>query len=641
MEKGGRGSLAGAADAAAHDALRTWEALPNPLCTIGADGRVVRANPAWGRVLGLDAAGLEGVRLDGLAHPEDAADVRAWFARVARVGEPTSGHESRWRHADGGHRWLAWAAAPEGGRDGPIHAVAREVTGERARRARLRERNRLWESSRDLLVIIGMDGRYRECNPAWRTELGHDPEALVGTPFDALVHPDELGAVRERFVHMAGGGRVADYEIPTRTARGDYRRIAYSGYVEGDAILVIGRDVEERRRREAELAAAGEALRQSQKLETIGRLTGGVAHDFNNLLMAMRASLELLAGTLGPEDARARALVDDALEGATRGATLTQRLLAFARRQDLATIAVDVGALVGGMTELLAHTLGPRVSIRTKVVEGTPPAAVDANQLEMALLNLAVNARDAMDGEGELGFEVGPCGADGETSAPGGGPGGGFVRVAVVDTGSGMDAATLARATEPFFTTKEIGSGTGLGLSMVHGLAEQSGGGFALRSEPGAGTVAEIVLPAAADDAPARATAAPTPAPDRTDLRSLRVLVVDDDALVLRAVAGLLGKLGHEVRVAESGAAALGALAGGDSLDVVVTDQLMPGMTGLELAARVRRERPEIRIVLATGYTDAAEIAPGLIDARLVKPFDRARLAAALASVSGAATTAT
>ena len=612
----------GGADGA-HDPQRAWERVPDPVCTIGADGRLVRANPAWGRVLGLDPAGLEGARLDELAHPDDAADVRAWLERLATVGEPGAGHESRWRHADGGHRWLRWSAAPDGRR---IHAIAREVTGERARQARLRERNRLWESSRDLLVIIGMDGRYRECNPAWRTELGHDPEALVGTPFDALVHPDQLEAVRERFVHMAGGGRVADYEIDTRAADGSYRRIAYSGYVEGDAILVIGRDVEERRRRDAELAAAEEALRQSQKLETIGRLTGGVAHDFNNLLMAVQASLEQLADALGSEDRRERALVADALEGVSRGASLVQRLLAFARRQDLATAAVDVGSLVDGMVELLSRALGPRVSIRTSVAEGTPPAAVDAGQLEMALLNLAVNARDAMDGEGEIGFAVGPCGPGGEAS----GPGGGHVSVTVRDTGRGMDPATLARAAEPFFTTKAVGAGTGLGLSMVHGLAEQSGGRLALRSEPGVGTAAEIVLPAAADEAPARIP--PTPSPSRgKGAGALRILAVDDDALVLRAMKGLLGRLGHEVRVAESGEAALRALADGGPVDVVVTDQLMPGMTGLKLAARIRAERPGTRIVLATGYTGAVEVPRGLVDARLAKPFDRARLEAALA----------
>ena len=609
------------------DSERTWEITPDLLSVFDAEGRFAQANPAWQRTLGHSPDSLAGRGFLDLLHPDDVARTRAEFERVVASDEPTLAFENRYRHADGHYRWLSWVGVPEGGR---VYCTARDVTNDKMREVRLAERNRIWDASPDLYVVLGLDGRYREVNPAWRVALGRDPDTLVGAPFEDVLRSDMIEAARAEFAKVADGGRVEDFEVALRAADGTDRWYSFSAFVEGDRVLGLGRDIHERRRAEAELAAAAEALRQSQKLEMVGQLTGGIAHDFNNLLMAMQSSLELLDGALDTDGDAARALVSDALAGAARGTALTRRLLAFARRQTLVTTAVDVGALVRGMEDLLTHSLGPRIELSTVVAPDTPVAVVDGNQLEMALLNLAVNARDAMDGHGRLELAVGPQASTGEGSLPEGT----YVRLAVTDTGRGMDAETLERATEPFFTTKPVGSGTGLGLAMIHGLAEQSGGRFLLTSEPGVGTTAEVLVPstAAPADAPCAEPAAPPPSAPGAG-RPRRVLVVDDDELVLRGMAGILERLGHAVFRAASGALALQVLAREAPMDVVVTDQMMPGMTGLELAAAVRRDHPGTAVVLATGYSEAADVDDVLLDARLLKPFSRARLEAVLASV--------
>ncbi|HYZ31033.1 MAG TPA: ATP-binding protein [Crenalkalicoccus sp.] len=339
------------------------------------------------------------------------------------------------------------------------------------------------------------------------------------------------------------------------------------------------RQVAERERMEAQ-------LRQAQKVEAIGQLTGGVAHDFNNLLMAVLGNLALLRKRLPPGDPLAQRLVEGAMQGAQRGAALTQRLLAFARRQDLRPEAVDLGALVRGIAELIRRSVGPRVELRLAVAEGLPHALVDANQIELALLNLAVNARDAMPEGGRLDIAVEAPGAG---EATGGLPPltCGYLRLRVSDTGSGMDAATLARAVEPFFSTKPPGQGTGLGLSMVHGLARQLGGDLRLASAPGRGTTVEMWLPAATSEAgrpggPAQANPAELAAAPPS-----RILVVDDDPLIARSTADMLIDLGHTVIEAESGGQALQLLRSGAEVDLILTDFAMPGMTGLELTRAV------------------------------------------------------
>ncbi len=382
----------------------------------------------------------------------------------------------------------------------------------------------------------------------------------------------------------------------------------------------ITRDITERRETQKALEHAREALAHSQKMDAIGQLTGGIAHDFNNLLMVILGSLEL-AGKRLPDDARVATLISNATQAAQRGAALTQRMLAFARRQDLDLKPIDIPALVRGMTDLLQSSLGPSVQIETHFPLKLDLVHADANQLEMALLNLAVNARDAMPDGGSI-----VIAAREETVKPRSRSklkAGRYVRLSVKDTGEGMDKTTLRRAMEPFFTTKGVGRGTGLGLSMVHGMTEQSGGRFFLKSQKGEGTTAEIWLPAAKATQPAQGGRFIKDG--ATGTRPLVVLAVDDDGLVLMNTAVMLQDMGHTVFEATSGDQALEILRREPSVDLVITDHAMPRMTGAQLAAAIKAERPDLPVILATGY---AELPPG-VDAnlpKLGKPFRQQEL---------------
>jgi signal transduction histidine kinase len=366
------------------------------------------------------------------------------------------------------------------------------------------------------------------------------------------------------------------------------------------------------------------ALLQAQKIEALGQLVGGVAHDFNNLLMAVIGNLDLLAKKLG-EDARLHRLLDGAMEGARRGATLTQRLLAFARKQELKAQATDVRSLVEDMIGLIDRSVGPMVRIELHAEDKMPVVDVDPNQLEMALLNLAVNARDAMITGGVLTIGLSEQIVDVNDQL--GVRPGRYVVLSVRDTGEGMDAETLARAVEPFFSTKGVGKGTGLGLSMVFGLAQQSGGALRLESVPSSGTTARLWLPVASETTLSSGrssnivTRASGPA---------KILFVDDDLLIAGSTVGLLEDLGHQVIEAHSAIEALRLLEGGLAADLLITDHAMPGMTGIELVREVRRQYPHLPILLATGF---AELEGGeVVDvARLAKPYTQAQLATEIA----------
>jgi signal transduction histidine kinase len=383
--------------------------------------------------------------------------------------------------------------------------------------------------------------------------------------------------------------------------------------------------VEERtREREAALAQ----VHEMQKLESLGQLTGGLAHDFNNLLMAILGNLDLLAKKL-PAEPPLKRLVDGAIRSAERGAALTKRMLAFARRQELAPEAVDVARLIKSMAEMLQRSIGPAIDITMEFADRPALILVDPNQLELALLNLALNARDAMPEGGRLTF-----GAERrKLDAPAHGiKPGDYVCVTVTDTGTGMDEATLKRAAEPFFTTKEVGKGTGLGLSMVYGLAAQSEGGTRISSQPGAGTRVELWLPvveresAGQSQAAAQSSVEPTP--------PCSILIVDDDPMVAATTAAMLEDLGHSVLIASSGALAMTVIRSDSKIDLVITDHAMPGMTGVELSKQIRQAKPKLPIILATGYADLlAGDDPGL--PRLSKPYRRDELEAMLAAVIG------
>ena len=350
--------------------------------------------------------------------------------------------------------------------------------------------------------------------------------------------------------------------------------------------------MEERTR---QLQESETALRQVQKMEVMNQLTGGVAHDFNNLLMAVMGNLDLLRKHLG-EDPRSSRLIEGALQGAQRGAALTQRMLAFARQQDLQTHALDLKKLVIGIRELLVRTLGPQFELKLDLSDDLPPAEVDGNQIELAILNLVINARDAMPKGGLIEIVVDHPGRIPASLKPGN-----YVRVAIRDHGIGMNAETLRKAIEPFFSTKEIGKGTGLGLSMVHGLTVQHGGLLQLESVENQGTIATFWLPAAT---------APIPQPVAAELRihqesrKATILVVDDDILISMATVDMLEDLGHTVVEANSGKQALEILGSGSRIDAMITDHAMPGMTGTELAEAARKVHPNLPILLATGFAD-------------------------------------
>jgi signal transduction histidine kinase len=369
----------------------------------------------------------------------------------------------------------------------------------------------------------------------------------------------------------------------------------------------------------AEVAArekAQDQLLQSQKMDSIGQLTGGVAHDFNNLLTAVLGNLDLLRKRF-PADPRTQRLIEGALQGAQRGAALTKRMLAFARQQDLKTGSADLASLVSGMRELLDRTLGPQIELVLRTPEGLPFAQVDTNQVELAILNLAINARDAMPDGGRIEISVDHAGlASDRTLARGG-----YVRVRVTDTGSGMDAETAKRAIEPFFSTKPVGKGTGLGLSMVHGLAVQLGGRLELSSGIGKGTTATLWLPVAEQTAPTETE----PEPQVVSGRSATILLVDDDPLVASGTVDMLEDLGHTVIEANSAKRALEILDQGQQVDLLMTDQAMPGMTGFELAKIVQKMRPELPVLLATGYADLPVGREPTLP-RLSKPYLRSQL---------------
>ena len=385
----------------------------------------------------------------------------------------------------------------------------------------------------------------------------------------------------------------------------------------------ITRDITDTVEAQRALEVAREALFQSQKMESIGRLTGGIAHDFNNLLMVILGSLEIVRRRT-KDDPKIISLLDNAIKGAQRGASLTQRLLAFARRQELKLETVDIATLIHGMSELLQGSLGPTITIETRFPLLLKPVTADANQLELALLNLAVNSRDAMPEGGLILIS-----AREEQVISNNGPvkPGSYIALSLTDNGEGMDEAILAKAVEPFFTTKGIGKGTGLGLPMAQGLAEQSGGQLLLKSQKGIGTTVELWLPVAnVPGLAVRTTKAKSSEPTVTNI--FTVLVVDDDPLVLLSAVAMLEDLGHTVFYAESGMRALEIVSQENTIDLVIADQAMPYMTGIQLADAIKARWPTLPVLLATGYTEQMEIPVSW--PRLAKPFSQEALSLAM-----------
>ena len=503
---------------------------------------------------------------------------------------------------------------------------AREAAALRRSEERSRE---LYRQTPLPLHALDARGIVEQVSDEWLDLLGRSRDEVLGRPLTDFMEPESArghaasGLADQRQAErrfLSKDGRVLDVLLSTRVERD----------ADGRFLRALGGLVDVTARKQAEAA-----LRQSQKIEAIGQLTGGVAHDFNNLLAVVLGNLELLGRRL-PDDPRLRRLLDGAVQGAHRGAALTQRLLAFSRRQDLRPEPVEVPALVAGITDLVAKAVGPSVAIEADFPRDLPRAQVDANQLELAIVNLALNARDAMPEGGRV--RVTAAAVTIGHGAPCGLVPARYLRLDVSDTGHGMDEATLARASEPFFTTKGVGKGTGLGLSMVQGLAEQSGGRIDLESALGAGTRVSLWLPVAGSEPvpirPREAEAAPGPGGE-----GLRLLVVDDDPLVLLSTVEMLRDLGYATVEAGSGEEALARLRSDGPFDAVVTDHAMPGMTGAQLAERLAEGWPGLPVLMVTGYAEAGGRTEGRLPT-LGKPFGQEGLARAVRACLDARATA-
>ena len=609
---------------------------------LDAAGLVTSWNSGARRIKGYESGEILGQHFSRFYTPEDrltglpqrALDTAAAHGKFESEG---------WRvHKDGSRFWAHVVIDPIRTSTGELVGFAkitRDLTEKRKAEAAIKrseEQFRLLVQSVTDYAIYMLDasGHITSWNQGAQRIKGYTPEEIIGQHFSRFYTPEDR-AHGEPELALKTAAREGRYEREALRVRKDGS--TFHAHVVIDPIRdhtgeLIGyakvtRDISERKKTQHDLEQAQQALFQSQKMDAIGQLTGGVAHDFNNLLMAVLGSLELAKKRVSGDSSVIR-LLDNAIQGAQRGSALTQRMLAFARRQSLDPKPVDLGDLVHGMVELLQRSIGPRVHIETSFPPALAPVQADENQLELALLNLTVNARDASPEGGTIGISGREETVDMRHPtrlAPGR-----YICLAVADHGEGMDAETLARATEPFFTTKGVGKGTGLGLPMVHGMAEQIGGRFILKSHKGEGTVAEIWLPCAATATELTERPAPVE-PGDGPARALKVLAVDDDSLVLFNTTAMLEDLGHLTLEARSGVEAL-AILEGTAVDLVITDQAMPQMSGAQLIATIKSRWPGMPVILATGY---AELPAGVEQdwQKLSKPFSEPDLKQAIAKL--------
>jgi PAS domain S-box-containing protein len=566
-------------------------------------------------------------------------------ARALQIAATSGRFEGEgWRvRKDGTRLWASVVIDPIYAGDGSLIGFAK-VTRDLTERRAAQEALRYSEQQFSLLVqgvtdyalyMLDPKGIITTWNAGAKRIKGYEPSEVIGRHFSLFFEAaDAQAGMPQRSLDIAE--REGRYEGQGWRLRKDGSRFIVHVVIDpirNDGGQIIGfakitRDITDSVKAQTALKETREALYQSQKMESIGQLTGGIAHDFNNLLTVILGSLGLVRKRVG-DDPKTLALLDNAMAAAHRGSSLTQRMLAFARRQELDPTSVDVVALIRGMSELLGSSLGPRISVETRFPLMLQPVFVDAGQLEMAIMNLMINARDAMPDGGQI--VVSASEAHLESTDPEA-PQERFICIAVTDTGTGMDPATLRRATEPFFTTKGLGKGTGLGLSMIHGLAAQSGGRLVLKSEPGCGTTAQLWLPISTVTAGRGECDVQIPAQAVSSARAFKVLLVDDDPLVLLSSRAMVEDLGHHVTAAGDGAEALALIRQEHDFDLVITDQVMPNMTGSQLAQQVGALFPNLPIVICSAFTDVPSMAAsGLL--RLPKPFNQADLARAISQV--------
>ena len=610
------------------------QAMPNQVWAADASGRIDWLNQQVDDYFGSPAERGEDATWAQFLHPDDEAEaVAAWRQAVAegRVYET----EVRLRRRDGAYRWFLTRALPIWDEVGAIarwigtntdvhdrKLIAAEL--EQANQLlstrveeRTRERDRLWSTTNDLMGTAGLDGHISSINPAWTRMLGWGEQELLARPLIEFVEPEDREEAQAVAGRLAQGERIEGLVNKLLAKDGSLRTVMWNVVPDRGVAYFVGRDITDQRQAE-------EQLRQAQKMEAVGQLTGGIAHDFNNLLTGIIGSLDLLQTRMrqGRTDSLDR-YVQAATTSAKRAAALTHRLLAFARRQPLDPRPVDAAALVSSLEDLLLRTIGEAIGLRIVSPAGLWPILCDPNQLESAILNLVINARDAMPRGGELTIEAANTFLDG-VSAPvrAGIEPGPFVRISVTDTGVGMTADVLKRAFDPFYTTKPMGQGTGLGLSMVYGFARQSGGQASIVSEPERGTTVTILLPryrgesasaAPGDAAPAAASAA----------REETVLVVEDELIVRDLVVEVLSEMGLRVLQAVDGPSGLKVLEAPGRIDLLVSDVGLPVMNGRQMADEGRNSRPDLPVLFITGYAENATLS-GFLDSgmeMITKPF--------------------
>jgi len=603
-----------------HIGGRTWQVSPDLLGTLNPEGYFESSNPAWQTVLGWSEAEVASMSIWELLHPDDVERTRSGF-NLTQQGQPAIGFPNRYRCKDGSYRWISWVGVPEGGL---VYCSGRDISQEKAAEA---ERDRLWALSEDMLARADYTGRLSAVNPAWAQVLGWSEQELLNNPYADIIHPDDVPATLTALDEMARTGQPTRFENCIRTKSGDWKPIGWTVSPEPDGVnfIAVGRDLTDYKARERELLEAQEALRQSQKMEAVGQLTGGIAHDFNNLLGGISGSLELLEKRLAEGRlAGAERYIASAQDAARRAASLTQRLLAFSRRQTLDPKSVDVNKLVAGMEELVRRTVGPTIDVQVVAAAGLWLTRVDRSQLESSLLNLCINARDAMaPGGGRLTIETANTSLDERAARERELPPGQYVSLCVTDTGAGMTPEVMARAFDPFFTTKPIGQGTGLGLSMIYGFVRQSGGQVRIQSELGKGTTMSLYMPRYAGNADQPDVVAGQAAIDPGVGET--VLVIDDEPILRMLITDVLEENGYKALEAADGPTAMKFLESDARIDLLITDVGLPGgMNGRQVADAARKQRPDLKVLFVTGYAEKAvvgdgHLAPGM--EVMTKPF--------------------